>query len=357
METIPNPKIFKNLEELYHFLDTKLDPALLEAHKSFSLFLPERIAKKIKSLGIDSALAREFLPNLKEINQQIQIAGLKDPIGDQEFNKAPQLIHRYYNRALFTPTSVCPIHCRYCFRRNELNPTEDLFKTALNETLNYLHAHPEIEEIIFTGGDPLSLSNEKMERYFEEFSQLTQIKHLRIHTRYPVILPERIDANFISILNKYSSKFTTLSIAIHTNHLDEFDQDVEEAIKNLNTTQTQLLSQTVLLKGVNNDEDSLLNLFQKLISLKIRPYYLHHPDQVSGGMHFYLPLNEGRKIYAKLRNKLPGWALPHYVIDIPGGEGKVQAFNPESKDYQGKLFNKSGELVSHTEPNQNDLVH
>jgi lysine 2,3-aminomutase len=165
-----------------------------------------------------------------------------------------------------------------------------------------------------------------------------------------VILPERIDDDFISLLRDKSKHFTQLSIGIHSNHIEEFDNEVEVAIKKIHSTDCQLLSQTVLLKGINDDEKVLTELFHQFIALKIRPYYLHHPDQVKGGMHFYLPIAEGRRIYSRLRKNLPGWAIPHYVLDIPGGEGKVQIFNPESLHFQGSLLNKSGQFIQLTEP-------
>jgi len=336
---------FRSSTDLYQFLGW--DPGVAaRVEKTYPLFIPVMLAEKIKAQGPSGVLAREFLPHQDELNPQ----GLEDPIGDLEHYKAPQLIHRYASRALFTPTSICPVHCRYCFRKNELNADNELFSADFEKTLSYLRDHPEISEIIFTGGDPLTLSTEKLKKYIMAFSELKSITDLRIHSRYPVILPGRIDEDLKNLLREATQKFRTVSLAVHANHVTEFGEDSMEAITGLHQTGVQLLSQTVLLKGVNDSASELLDLINLFITLKVRPYYLHHPDQVKGGIHFYLSLEEGRKIYSKLRTKLPGWALPQYIIDIPGGAGKVSAFNPESTAFGGQLMGLSGEFVSVQEP-------
>jgi lysine 2,3-aminomutase len=335
---------YKNSTDLFQFLGW--EPSSLLVEKKYPLFVPQSLARKIKLQGKDGVLAREFLPDHHELNE----AGMNDPIGDKEHYKAPQLIHRYHSRALFTPTSICPVHCRYCFRKNELNATDELFSPDFDKTLEYLKNHPEISEMIFTGGDPLTLSNEKMEKYLTAFSEIKSIQDIRFHTRYPVIVPSRLDDGLQQLLQSFSKKFRTISLAIHANHVDEFDQESTQKIKELSKLDIQLLSQTVLLKNVNDNKEALLELINLFISLKVRPYYLHHPDQVKGGMHFYLTLEEGRTLYAKLRSELPGWAIPQYVIDIPGGPGKVGAFNPETIAFSGKLLGRDGEKVSVQEP-------
>ena len=340
---------FKNSAELFQFLGWSSQSAHL-VEKNFPIFVPKRLAQRIKDQGPQGVLAREFLPSSSEIDPILNFDGMEDPIGDKIHLAAPQLIHRYQGRALFTPTSICPVHCRYCFRKNELNPTEEIFSADFEQTLNYLRQHPEISELIFTGGDPLTLSNKKIEKYLEAFAQIPSLKDIRFHTRYPVILPERLDSEFLGVMKFFGKKFRTLSIAIHVNHAGEFDPFIKQKILELSETNIQLLSQTVLLKDVNDSVEALTDLLNTLLELGVRPYYLHHPDQVKGGLHFYLPLEEGRKIYAQIRNLLPGWAIPHYVIDIPGGQGKVNAFNPEQYHFDGKLIARDGAIVPVTEP-------
>ncbi len=333
----------KNSQQLSDFLGW---PISGDVDVIYPVFVPQNLATKIKEQGPDGPLAKQFLPQSIELYQN----GLIDPIGDQSYSRAPQLIHRYHSRALFTPVTVCPVHCRYCFRKNELYTQEELFQADFEKTLEYLQAHPEISEIIFTGGDPLTLSNEKLRKYLEKFSEIKSIKDLRFHTRFPVIIPQRIDSDLINLLSSFSIKFRSISLVTHVNHVSEFDEASDRIFKDLQDAPIQLLAQTVLLKGVNDNLKVLVDLIEKLIELKVRPYYLHHPDQVKGGMHFSLPLQQGRELYAQLRDLVPGWALPHYVIDIPGGHGKVSAFNPESFEFSGKLIGRSGAITQVQEP-------
>lgn len=336
---------FKNAAELYAYLDWPLSEELISVAKTYPVFIPINLAKKIKNSGMNSPLALEFMPNLSELNP----LGSIDPIGDKVYHKAPQLIHRYHSRALFIPTSLCPVHCRYCFRKNELNSSDELFDADFNQTLSYLKSHPEISEIIFTGGDPLTLSNEKIKNYLFSFAEIPTIKDIRFHTRYPVILPSRLDLEFRTLMHEASKHFRTVSLSIHANHSSEFDEEVIKAIQSLHSLPIQLLSQTVLLKNVNDSEVELFSLFKLFLDLKIRPYYLHHPDQVKGGLHFYVPLKRGRELYAKLRHELPGWAIPQYVIDLPQGEGKISAFNPESFEFSGNFLTKEGLPLPYSE--------
>ncbi len=322
----------KSKKELECFLDINIPDT------TYPIFIPKNFALKIKNAGPNSALWKQFIPQSEENSPE----GLIDPIGDQNFLKAPQIIHRYHNRALFLPTTNCPVICRYCFRKNELGQSE-LFYPKFNETIEYLRNNPQIEELIFSGGDPFILSDEKIALYLEEFSKIDSIKFIRFHTRTPIILPSRITNNLVKVLsNKSFKKITT---AIHVNHPDELDQDVQEAISKL--AHLNLISQTVLLKGINDHPNILKDLIHLLIGLNIKPYYLHHPDKVKGAMNFYLDLETGRKIYQSLRDKVPGWALFNYVIDLPGGMGKSPAFNPEAISFSGNLMGKDGNLYQY----------
>jgi lysine 2,3-aminomutase len=343
-------KSFRDLRELYAFLGWGWQENLYAVAAKFPIFIPRTLAEKMRVQGPTGVLAREFLPDLLELDQDLNRHGFEDPIGDKAFKVAPQLIHRYPSRVLFTATNICPVHCRYCFRKNELNAQDDLFQKSFEQTFFYLENHKEVSEIIFTGGDPLTLSNDVLDKTLLSFAKIKHIKDIRFHSRYPVIMPSRLDEGFHQIIKKYAEHFRTISLAIHANHVDEFDQIANEKIKNLSQLPLQLLSQTVLLSGVNDSTESLVDLYQHFIELRVRPYYLHHPDRVSGGMHFYLPLSRGRKIVSSLRKKLPGWAQPNYVLDVPGGEGKVSVFNPEAFEYSGKIINLNSEILDLPEP-------
>ncbi len=341
--TLKFQEAFRDSETLSNFLGWKTSEKVT---KIYPVFIPRDLAQRMKDEGQNGVLAREFFPDEAELIDQ----GYLDPIGDKKFNVAPQIIHRYPNRVLFTATSVCPVHCRYCFRKNELSPNDEIFETDFEKTLNYLREHSEISEIIFTGGDPLTLTDAKLDRTLEAFSKISHIKDIRFHTRYPAILPERIDEGFVGLLNKWSRHFRTISLAVHANHVKEFSCASKSALKLLAGARIQLLSQTVLLKNVNDSEKALTELMEFFVDHKVRPYYLHHPDQVRGGMHFYLSLEEGRSLYHSLRKNLPGWAIPQYVIDVPGGHGKIPAANPEAHSYSGNLLSLSGETISISEP-------
>lgn len=298
---------------------------------NYPVFIPKKFAKRIKEQDENFVLEKQFLP--QEIENKNN--GLVDPIGDFKHLKTKGLIHRYQNRVLFIPTQICPVICRYCFRKNELNQSLEELNQELELTLHYLKNHPEVNEIIFSGGDPLILSDEKISGYLQAFSSLPQIKFIRFHTRTPIIIPSRVTNSFIEMIKSYESKFKFIFV-IHTNHSLEIDKDVSMSLKNLSQN-FLVLSQTVLLNKINNQVNTLKNLFSQLIELNIRPYYLHHPDPVKGGMHFQISLEEGRKIYRELRKELSGWMLPEYIIDIPEGKGKVPAFNPEKIEFSNTL--------------------
>lgn len=306
--------------------------------------IPQEFKNYLDTLPIDHPLNRQFIPHEDELDRT---QGLYDPIGDTIHSKGNGIIHRYKNRLLFTPTTVCPIQCRYCFRKNELAQKDELFNANLDQLINYLQNNPQVNEVILTGGDPLMLSNQKIAKIFNALIEL--VPYIRFHTRAPIIIPSRIDREFIQLIKDYEKHFKVITMAIHTNHRDELYPAVIQAIKDLSHTSLNLISQTVLLKNVNNTTQSLVDLFEKLSELKVKPYYLHHPDKVKGAMHFYLPLIEGRKIYGNLREHLPGWMIPHYVIDPSSGKGKALAYNSEHLAYQDALLDRFGNQYSYTE--------
>lgn len=335
----------RTYEELQNFLSLS-SPQPIPSQISYKLFLPKHLAQLIKDQGPQSPLWKQFIPSADEDEGSLQDQGSNDPIGDHHYAKKGQIIHRYKNRLLFTPTSLCPIACRYCFRKNELSSQDPLFDPDFSATLLYLQNHPEVCEIIFSGGDPLVLSDEKLKFYLESFQQFPHIKYIRFHSRTPIVLPSRITLSFLSLLKNFQKNFQKIQLVIHVNHRDELYPEVEAGLQQLYHHGIEILAQTVLLRGVNDTLPDLIQLFTALVDMNIRPYYLHHPDRVKGGMHFYLPLEKGRELYAGLKDNLPGWAIPHYMLDIPGGEGKIWAFNPETFTYSGQMINRHGKTVN-----------
>lgn len=329
-------------ESLKNSLKTKRDfEIFFETNLSsinYKMELPRKFAQKVKNAGKESALYKQFVPSSNETNSE----GLSDPIGDEKHSKSGNVIHRYKNRALLLTTSKCAGICRFCFRKNSLGTSNS---ESFEQSIDYLKRALEIDELIFSGGDPLTLPTERLNYYLERISNETLVRYVRFHTRIPVLLPERIDNELTDILELRARSFTKMMIVLHVNHPSELDNEVIASIKKLQDSGIEVLSQTVLLKGINDSPEVLKELIDKLLIANIRPYYLHHPDQVKGGMHFYISLEEGRKIYAKLRNIVSGWALPQYIIDIPGGMGKTQAFNPESFECSGRFITKDSKII------------
>ncbi len=302
----------RSTEELANFLEVELPTT------RYPIFIPKKFAQKIKEAGNQSALWKQFVPSeLEEVEN-----GLIDPIGDGVCAEGRGIVHRYHNRVLFFPTAICPIQCRYCFRKNELHSGEELFRPKKEVLASYLKAHPEVEEVIFSGGDPLILSDEVLFAWIDLIGNFSHVKYLRFHTRTPVILPERLNADFLGRLETYQNRFEKIIFVVHSNHPSELGSEIERASELWRKSPFEFLTQSVLLSGVNDDADVLAELFRKFINLGMRPYYLHHPDQARGAMHFYLPQEKGLEILRSLRDRLSGWALPHYVVDSPEAQGK-----------------------------------
>lgn len=240
-----------------------------------------------------------------------------DPIGDQQHKVGSILVHRYPDRALLFPTFRCPMFCRYCFRKEALNSDEIKLHQALPHALAYLDEHPEIKEIILSGGDPLMLSNARLISLLKALEQ--RARRIRIHTRFPVTLPYRIDQDLVEGLGQ----FRQLNLVTHFNHPRELSTVAQEALERLRYAGVRVLNQTVLLAGVNDRLATLKELFLGLLDVGVTPYYLHHPDLTAGTQHFRISLRQGLALTRALRGSLSGLAIPTYVIDVPKGGGKV----------------------------------
>ena len=277
-------------------------------------------------------IARQFVPDARELSTHS--SELNDPIGDHAHSPVPGIVHRYKDRVLFKIASVCPVYCRFCFRREMVGPQlgEALSPDEIEAALAYIRDHPEIWEVILTGGDPLVLSPRRVQDVTEALSHIPHVKILRWHTRVPVVEPARISDELIEALNA-SSK--TVVVAIHTNHARELTPQAQTAIARLADAGIQLLSQTVLLKGVNDHVDTLEALMRRLVENRVKPYYLHHGDLAPGTAHFRTTIAEGQAIMRELRRRLSGIGLPAYVLDIPGGYGKVEIDSNVTRNSNG----------------------
>ncbi|MBM3553503.1 MAG: lysine-2,3-aminomutase-like protein [Alphaproteobacteria bacterium] len=287
----------------------------------YSIAITPEIAAMIDRDDPNDPIARQFIPDAREA---VTVPGeLADPIGDDVHSPLPGLVHRYPDRVLLKLLSVCPVYCRFCFRRETVGRGKgDLLpERQVAAALDYVAGRPRIFEVILTGGDPLMLSARRLEAVSRRLAGIPHVALLRVHTRAPTAAPDLVTRDRLTAL-RASGK--TLFIALHVNHWRELTEQARAAIAQLRQAGAILLSQTVLLKGVNDDVEVLERLMRDLASLGVRPYYLHHPDLAPGTAHFRLSLAAGRRIYAELARRVTSVALPAYVLDIPGGFGKAR---------------------------------
>ena len=268
----------------------------------------------------DDPIARQFVPSALELVTTPDERA--DPIGDLTHSPVEGIVHRYPDRVLLKAVHVCPVYCRFCFRREMVGPTGlgTLTGAELDAAVGYIADHPEIWEVILTGGDPLVLSPRRLREIMERLASIEHVKIVRFHTRVPVVEPERVDDAMVAAL-KASGKTTYL--AVHANHPREFSDAAKGAIGRLADGGVVLISQSVLLAGVNDDVETLAELMKAFVENRVKPYYLHHPDLAPGTSHFRLSIEEGQALVTALRGRISGLAQPTYVLDIPGGYGKA----------------------------------
>lgn len=275
-------------------------------------------------------IARQFLPDARELLRAPEERA--DPIGDAAKSPMKGIVHRYPDRVLLTPVHVCPVYCRFCFRREKVGPgSEALTRAETAAALDYIRAHPEIFEVILTGGDPLVLAPAKLGTLVAALDAIPHVKVIRLHTRAPVAQPGVVTPALAKALRSDKAVY----VVLHCNHPREVTKALAAAVLRLVKAGVPVLSQSVLLKGVNDDEETLEALFRALVAARVKPYYLHHPDLAPGTAHFRTDLATGRALMRKLRGRLSGLAQPAYVLDVPGGHGKVSvgpAYAEEKED-------------------------
>lgn len=289
----------------------------------------------IKRDDANDPIARQFIPDSREL--ETHPAELTDPIGDHLKSPAPGIVHRYADRVLLKIAHVCPVYCRFCFRREMVGPQlgEALSVEDLAAALDYIRATPSIWEVILTGGDPFVLSPRRIAEVTEHLGQIPHVKILRWHTRVPVVDPSRVTDDLVAAL-KASTK--TVFVGLHTNHARELTADARRTIAKLIDAGIPVVSQTVLLRGVNDNADALEALMRALVEARVKPYYLHHGDLAPGTAHFRTTIAEGQALVEELRRRVSGIAMPAYVLDIPGAFGKMPINQATlSKDASGYL--------------------
>ena len=265
-------------------------------------------------------IARQFMPDPRELDHRPEES--PDPIGDNRHSPVEGVVHRYRDRALLKVVHICPVYCRFCFRREMIGPNGEpsLSPQALDRAIAYIESHSEIREVILTGGDPFILSARRVLQLTNRLAAIAHVKTLRWHTRLPIVDPQRITEEFVAALKSASA---ATYVAIHANHPREFTPAARTACARIGRAGIAMLSQSVLLKGVNDDVDVLESLMRAFVENRIKPYYLHHADLAPGTSHFRTTIDEGLALMRALRTRLPGAALPTYVLDIPGGYSKA----------------------------------
>lgn len=291
----------------------------------YAISVTPAIAGLIDPADPSDPIARQFIPDPAELDHLPEEHA--DPIGDLSHSPVEGIVHRYPDRVLLKAVHVCPVYCRFCFRREMVGPEGlgTLPPEALDAAFAYIAGHPEIWEVILTGGDPLVLSGRRLGDLMARLAAIPHVRIVRFHTRVPVVEPERVDGALVAAL-KASGKTTYL--AVHANHPREFTAEAIGALARLADAGIALISQTVLLKGINDDVDTLAALMRRFVENRVQPYYLHHPDLAPGTSHFRVTVEQGQALVTALRGHVSGLCQPVYVLDIPGGHGKAPIAAP-----------------------------
>lgn len=281
----------------------------------FAFQVPLRLAQKMPKGTLDDPLVRQFLPIKAELEQHTDF--VSDPVCDHTFQKEKKLLHKYEGRVLLVCTGACAMHCRYCFRQNFDYETVD---KGFEKELAWIEQDLSLHEVILSGGDPLSLSDETLAYLLESLAGFPHIRRIRFHTRFPIGIPERIDESFLSLIAAVPQQ---VYFIIHCNHPRELDQDVIQHLNALQRLGCLIMNQAVLLKGVNDDVHTLQQLCEQLANHGILPYYLHQLDRVQGTAHFEVEEEKGRFLLQEIAKQLPGYAVPKYMREIAGEPNKT----------------------------------
>ena len=286
--------------------------------ENFAVALTDDVAGLIDPADPADPIAAQFVPHTDELTVSPEES--RDPIADERWSPVPGIVHRYPDRVLLKPILVCPVYCRFCFRREQVGHEDALLSPeALAAALDYIRAHPEIWEVIVTGGDPFLLSPRRLGAIVQALEAIPHVAVVRFHTRVPIADPRRVRPALVAALAAEKAVY----VVVHANHPRELTDTVRGAIGRLTRAGIPVLSQSVLLRGVNDDPAVLEALFRGLVAMRVKPYYLHHPDLARGTAHFRLGIEEGQRLVGALRGRVSGLCQPSYVLDIPGGHGKV----------------------------------
>lgn len=289
-----------------------------ESLRQFPVRVPAAFVEKMQKARPDDPLLRQILPLAEE---DLSVPGFShDPLQEMTQLSTPGVLKKYHGRALLVATGVCAVHCRYCFRRHFPYPDNNPARENWQPALDFIRSDTSINEIILSGGDPLALSDDKLAILIKQLQEISHLKRLRIHTRMPVVIPNRISEALIALLE--SQPLKTIMV-IHANHPNEINGDVSNGLHKLHQAGITLFNQSVLLHKVNDDDESLLELSEKLFDNQVLPYYLHQLDPVAGSAHFQVEDHRVKEIMQRLRTKLPGYLVPRLVMEKAGAPYKI----------------------------------
>jgi lysine 2,3-aminomutase len=323
----------------------RIPGVLQDDYSSVSARYPVRLTNYYAGLirHADDAIWKQCMPDARELEDQTQCP---DPLDESFLSPVPGLIHRYPDRVVLLVSNRCPVYCRFCMRKRLVGSGDaPMGENDLRTALDYITSHPSIHDVILSGGDPLMLDDVSLSKILTGLRAIPHVAIIRIGTRVPVTLPERVTPELCALLRR----FHPLYINTHFNHPDEITADSEAACTRLADAGIPLGNQTVLLKGVNDSVETMRSLMTGLLRLRVRPYYLHQMDLVQGTAHFRTSVRTGLEIVRGLRGHISGLAVPHYVIDLPGGKGKV-AVLPDDVEIRGAtllLRTYTGEVVTY----------
>jgi lysine 2,3-aminomutase len=313
------------------------------AEQTFNIRIPKHYVSQIDWDNPSDPIRLQTIPQAEEL--LFDPRELTDPIGDHAHSPVPRITHRYPDRVLLYPTYQCAVYCRHCFRKESLSDANDQFsEELLRPAFSYIAAHPEVQEVIVTGGDPLILSSPRLAYLRSQLEAIPHLRMIRFHTRVPVVTPQRVDQGLVDALRGR----LMVCVVTHFNHPQEITPECKVAAQRLREAGFVLLNQTVLLRGINDDAETLQTLCRELFyTLGIKPYYLHHCDLTRGLSHFRTTIAEGLDIMKKLRGYMSGPCVPQYVLDLPGGNGKIplgpsytvaqDGHSYTFRNYQGKV--------------------
>lgn len=310
---------FRDPIKLLEYLELDFQSYIDELHldSQFKMLVPLSYAAKMIKGDWDDPLLRQVLPLKEEV---LEMPGfVSDPVGDLESEISPGVLHKYQGRVLLLTTGACPVHCRYCFRREFPYVDSIPDKKHWQQTLDKIQQDQSIHEIIFSGGDPLMLSDARLQKMCTDIAAIDHVTTIRFHTRVPIFLPERITAKFLSWLDDLDINKV---MVIHTNHANELDASVGQVLSSLRDNGVTLLNQAVLLKGINDSVEVLASLLERLFSFQVLPYYLHQLDRVKGSAHFEVDKKTALDLIESLRNRLPGYLIPLLVEEVSGKRSK-----------------------------------